>query len=131
MNSAHKHGFLRSFTHAWHGVATTYKTERSFRFQVWAAIAAVLLMFIFPLDDWKRAFVLLMIVIVLALELLNSIFERLLDSFRPRLHPVIAEMKDMMAAAVLVASAIAAAIGAILFWPYILDLVNLLARGFY
>src|SRR3990172_307064 len=127
MNSAHKHGFFQSFTHAWHGVATTYKTERSFRFQIWTAIAAVLLMLIFPLEDWKRAFVLLMVAIVLVLELLNSIFERLLDSFRPRLHPVIAQMKDMMAAAVLVASIIAAAIGAILFWPYILDLFTMLA----
>ena len=52
--------------------------------------------------------------LVLLLELVNSAFEALIDLLHPGLHPEIKAIKDMMAGAVLLASATALVVGAAL-----------------
>jgi diacylglycerol kinase len=58
---------------------------------------------------------------VLVLEIINSIFERIVDVYKPRLNPYVRDIKDMMAAAVLIASLGAAIIGLMIFIPYLMD----------
>ncbi|RMD51605.1 diacylglycerol kinase, partial [Candidatus Parcubacteria bacterium] len=41
------------------------------------------------------------------------------DGLKPRLHPLVKEIKDIMAGAVLITAIVAALIGLIIFWPYI------------
>ena len=60
---------------------------------------------------------------VLIMELINSVLERLVDSFRSRVHPVVRDIKDIMAAAVFLASLFAAVIGLIIFIPHLIHLV--------
>ncbi len=113
----------RSFGHATRGVKRVFQTEQSFRIQVIAGAIVVFLTFVLPLAVWELVLVLLLVALVLILELINSVFERLVDSFRPRLHPVVGEIKDIMAATVLIASIFAAIIGIIIFGPYLIALV--------
>lgn len=109
---------VKSFRYAINGLGHVFATELSFRLQLLAGTVVVLLMMIFPLALWQRVILLLLIVSVLVLEVINTIFERLVDAFKPRMHPVVAEIKDMMAGSVLLASIVSAIVGILIFWPY-------------
>jgi diacylglycerol kinase len=87
-----------------------------------AALAAVGLLLLLDVPAFEAIVVLLLIAMVLVLELINSIFERLVDTFKPRIHPVVGEIKDIMAATVLLASVTAAAIGLVIFLPKLMSL---------
>lgn len=114
---------VKSFSHALRGVKTLIKTEQSFRLQLLAGLAAIILLFVLPVNVFEITIVLLLIVLVLVLEMINSIFERLVDTFKPRIHPVVGEIKDIMAATVLAASLFAAAIGVVIFFPHFAGLL--------
>ena len=83
-----------------------------------AALFVVGLMIWFPLPLWQAVALLLLIVFVLSLELINSILERFVDVFKPRIHPMVEEIKDLMAGAVLIASLGALLVGLLIFVPY-------------
>ncbi|MBI4133398.1 diacylglycerol kinase [Candidatus Uhrbacteria bacterium] len=117
----HIHKLRDSFKYAWRGVRIVFRDEQNFRIQLALAILVLLVAILIDLPSWKIIVLLLVSAFVLILELVNSIFERLLDAFRPRVHQYIEEMKDIMAAAVLMASIGAVVIGLIIFWP---DLAN-------
>lgn len=109
----------KSFGYALSGLATVFQSEQSFRLQIIAAICVVILAITFHVTHLELIVLLLLIAAVLILELINSIFERVLDAFKPRLHPIVKEAKDMMAAAVLLMSLFALMIGALIFYPYV------------
>lgn len=111
--------FKKSFGHALNGLVAVFKTEQSFRLQTIAAICVVILAVVFQVRPVELIILLLLVSSVLTLELINSIFERVLDAFKPRLHPIVKEAKDMMAAAVLLMSLFAFVIGVYIFYPYI------------
>ncbi len=113
-----KQNIFHSISHALAGVKHVFKTEKSFRIQVVVGVLVIVFAVVFPLASWEQVVILLLVGLVLILELINSVFERLVDSFRPRLHPVVGEIKDIMAAAVLIASIFAAIIGLIIFIPH-------------
>lgn len=115
---------LRSFGHAWRGLILAFKTEQSFRLQIAAGLVVLVLVIIFPLRDWERVVLLLATAAVLVLELLNSTVERLVDLVKPRLHQYVKDIKDLMAAAVFVASFFALAIGTLVLWPYLNQLIG-------
>lgn len=118
MNARHPKLF-RSFYHAFHGLFVVAKTELSFRIQLFIGTLVIVLAFLLPLALWERIILILLVAAVLILEVINSIFERLVDTFKPRLNPMVGEIKDIMAAAVLLASIVAAVVGILLFWPYL------------
>ena len=109
----------KSFRYACRGLGHVFASELSFRLQVLAGVAVIVLMMIFPLALWQRVMLLVLIASVLVLEVINTIFERIVDAFKPRIHPVVGEIKDMMAAAVLLASLVSAIVGLLIFLPYV------------
>jgi diacylglycerol kinase len=50
---------------------------------------------------------------------MNTIFERLSDALKPRLHPMVKEIKDMMAGAVLITAITAVTVAGIIFSSYL------------
>ena len=115
--------FSRSFSHAIRGFKCVLK-EQNFRVQILFSIVVIFLIIFFGLKIWEAAALVMMIVLVLVLEIINSIFERIMDILEPRVHPYAKTVKDMMAAAVLIASIGAAFVGIVIFWPYFKDVVN-------
>ena len=109
---------IKSFKHAFKGLFHVLKTEQNFRIQLIAALAVIILSIYFRVKPWEAVALILVILMVLVLELLNSIFERLVDILKPRVHYYIRVIKDIMAATVLLASLAAIVIGLIIFWPY-------------
>ena len=91
----------RSAGFAWAGVRHSYRTQPNFRIETWAAAAAL------SLALWLRvppAPVALACALVLALELVNTALEAVVDLVSPQPHPLAKVAKDAAAAAVLLAS---------------------------
>lgn len=110
----------KSFAYAWRGISRVWATEQNFRLQVFIALLVITAMFALDVSRAEKALLLLAIAFVLVLELVNSIFERIVDLLKPRLHEHVEEVKDVMAGAVLIAAVGAAFIGVVIFLPYLL-----------
>ena len=110
---------FESFMHAFRGISTALEQEQSFRVQVIIAFFVSLAAFYFDLSRWEWIVISFLIGSVLTLELINSVFERLSDMVKPRLHPLVRELKDIMAAAVFLVSLLSLFVGGLIFWPYV------------
>lgn len=113
---------LKSFRCAWRGLKYVLKNEQNFQLEVLAAVFVISLMFILDILDWQKVALFLVISTVLVIELINTMLERVVDILKPRVHPYAQFIKDVMAAAVLVASIGAVVIGVIIFYPYIKEI---------
>jgi len=116
--------FLKSMRHAIGGIRVVFVSEQSFRIQLLASIAVLLLGAFVQVQAYQWIVLILLIGSVLVLELINSIFERIVDAFKPRIHPIVKDIKDIMAGAVLIASIVAAIVGIVIFYPYLQELVS-------
>jgi undecaprenol kinase len=96
------------------GILCCWKSERSFRTHICFAVAAALLLALLRPPAIWWAVVSVISALVLALEMVNSALERLIDHLHPDIHPEIRLVKDMAAGAVLLASAGAVIVGAAL-----------------
>lgn len=108
---------VHSFVHATRGLKTVFRSEQNFRVQIFAAAIAVVAGFLLKLRAAEMIVILLVSMSVLVLELLNSATERLVDVVEPRLHHAARDIKDVMAAAVLVSSIVSLVIAGIIFIP--------------
>ncbi|UOQ46351.1 diacylglycerol kinase family protein [Halobacillus salinarum] len=105
------------FIFAWRGIVEVYKTERNFRFHVAAAIGVVAAGFLFDVTRLEWAVLLTIIPLVMALEMINSSIERVMDYLSPERDPLVGMIKDISAGAVLVASIFAVLIAILIFLP--------------
>lgn len=116
--------FLESVRHALRGIDVTFRTERSFRIQIGAALLVGISLFIFPFARWEQILLVLATASVLVLELLNSAMERLVDVLKPRIHSYVRDIKDVMAAAVFLASFAAAILAVWLYSPHLVQMIR-------
>ena len=96
------------------GIRLVFRREKSFRTQAASAVAAALLVILLRPGPIWAALVALASALVLALELVNSALEYLIDHMHPALASEIGAAKDAAAAAVLVASFAALLVGALM-----------------
>jgi diacylglycerol kinase len=118
---------FRSFRYAFRGLKYALKNEQNFQLEILIGFFVVILMFIFDIRDWQKVALFLVIFFVLVMELINTIFERVVDILKPKVHPYAQLIKDIMAAAVLIGAIGAAVVGTIIFYPYV---KNLFLQGF-
>lgn len=116
--------FKRSLAHALSGIHYALREERNFQIELVIGIAAIVATFFFPLSPAERSIIFLLVGMVLSLELMNTAFERVLDMLKPRIHPYVKVVKDVVAGAVLVSSLIALLVGLCVFLPYVLVLTR-------
>ena len=110
--------FARSFKYALKGLRHCLR-ERNFRFHT--ALAAYMFGYLiiydwFTLTRGAWAALILAVAAVLFAEAMNTSLEALVDLVSPGRHPLAAKAKDVGAAAVLVCSIGAVAVGAALLW---------------
>ncbi len=120
----HFHKLKNSFHYAGRGLRLVWASEQNFRLQFLAALLVILIALALELPAWKFVALFLVSVFVLTLELMNSLLERMIDVFAPRLQPAAEEMKDIMAGIVLLAALGAIVIGLILFWPHLVGFLS-------
>ena len=103
------------------GIATVWVRERSFRTQLFiGGLAGTALVALQPGAVWI-AVITLVVAQVLALEMMNSALEYLIDHIHPELAAEIGRAKDAAAGAVLIASIAASIIAAALIWASLAD----------
>lgn len=86
------------------GIRSAFRSESSFRFQVFVATAVFLVLLILQPEPFWWAILSLTIGAVLTAELINTALESALDHLHPDLHESIGKAKDCAAGAVLIAS---------------------------
>jgi len=111
--------FGKSLAYAGRGLHEAWKQENSFRVDVLAFALLLIVIIGLEIKGIEAAVLILVAAMVIVLELANSIFERWLDIASPRVGAQVRDAKDIMAAAVLVSSLAALAVGAIIIIPHI------------
>jgi len=115
--------FILSFVYAFQGLFVLVKTERNFKFHLFAFICISLVGFYFQIDKSEWLAILIISAVILTAEALNSAIEKLCNHLHPEIHPSIKSVKDIAAGSVLISSMIAVVIAGIIFLPRIYDLL--------
>ncbi|MEI7896933.1 MAG: diacylglycerol kinase family protein [bacterium] len=110
---------VKSFGYAFKGFAFVVKTQQNFRFHLLVTLAVIVSGFIAKLSPAEWCLVILTIAMVLAIEILNTAVEKLVDFISPGFHEQAGMVKDISAAAVLLTAIGAVTIGCIIFLPKI------------
>jgi diacylglycerol kinase len=116
--------FIRSLGHAWHGVQHCYNTQLNFRIDLLVLSIVIIAGLIFKINTSEWLFIIVCSALVLALELVNTAIEYLCDIITKDINPAIKVIKDVSAAAVLVAAFLSAVTGIIIFLPKIIALLK-------
>jgi len=109
----------KSFRQAILGLKKVLATQQNFRIQVVAALIVVALALVLKINLNELALLIIIIALVLILELINTAFERIVDILKPRIHIYAENIKDILAGAVFLASALAIIVGLLIFLPYL------------
>lgn len=120
--------FSHSFKNALRGLVYALKNEKNFQNEVAIGILVVVGMIYFRVTRTEMIVLFIVIMEVLVFELLNTIVERMADILKPRVHPYIKLIKDLMAGTVLLSSILAIIIGLIIFIPYLTIRIDALVR---
>jgi undecaprenol kinase len=111
----------KRFACAWAGMRTAIKEEEHLRVHIALAVVAVAAAAVVRISKWEWLILLLTVGSVITLELINTAIERVVNLVTTDFHPLAKAAKDIAAAAVLFAAIVAAAIGIIIFLPYMID----------
>lgn len=101
------------------GIGAAFREEANFRIQFLIAILVVFFMMVLGLNAIEKSILLLMILVVLSLELINSQIEKFLDLIEPNHHPRVKIIKDFSAGAVLLSAIGSMVIGILIFLPHL------------
>jgi len=94
---------FRRFQYALQGLRASWRSEKSFRAHIMVFIFVLdLLLVTRPAPVWW-ALLLLASAVMIAVELINTAVEKLVDHLHPAQHEAVGAVKDILAAAVLVA----------------------------
>ncbi len=110
---------IKSFSYAFNGLKHVMVNEHNFRIHLMAAVVAIVTGVWFKISASEWIAITLAIVLVLVLEIINSAIEKLADLISPGKNDTIKIVKDITAAAVLLAAIASLVIAAIIFIPKI------------
>ena len=116
---------LQSFPHAFRGLKLFFKVEHNARVHLVLGVSALLISLWLGISRERFCVVILTIAMVWAAEALNTVLEVLVNMVSPHYSEAAKQAKDVGAAAVLIASLAAVAIGAILLLPPFLARIGL------
>lgn len=107
--------FLKSFVYAFNGIFSAIRTQRNLRFHIVAVIYVTAFSFFYNMSEIQYLILILIFLIVISLELVNTALESIVDLCSPEYNKLAKISKDCAASAVLVAAAGAVIAGIILF----------------
>ena len=113
-----------TFINAANGIGYAIKQEVNMRIHVVAAGTAIATGYMLHLSALEWGIVIGCIVLVISLELLNTAIEILCDCITTEFNPLIKIIKDIAAGAVLIAAIGSILMGAVIFLPKIIHLLN-------
>jgi diacylglycerol kinase (ATP) len=115
-------GRLKSFRHAFAGIAFMLRTQHNAWLHLAATIAVCALGAVLRISaqDWR--WLVVAVTLVWIGEAVNTAFEHLCDVVSPQFHASVKLSKDIAAGAVLLTALGAAILGAMIFLPYLQNL---------
>ena len=116
----------KTFGYAFEGILTGIRKERNMRIHTAAMILVVFFGTVLGLSATEWCICLVLFGLVMALELVNTAVEAVVDLVTEERKPLAKTAKDTAAGAVLIAAIMAAVIGCIIFLPKILEFVEAL-----
>ncbi|MBK7182865.1 MAG: diacylglycerol kinase family protein [Bacteroidetes bacterium] len=108
---------IKSFGYALQGLKSFFKTQHNAWIHVAATVVVIVAGFVFKVSLMEWIALSFAIALVFISELFNTAIEFLCDKISPELDPRIKLVKDISAAAVLIAAIVAVVVGAIVFVP--------------
>ena len=108
---------LKSFVYAWAGIKAVLRTEHNTWIHLGLTILSIVLGFVMLISRVEFLALIAVIAMVWVTELFNTCIEKIMDLVSIEKHPRVKIIKDMAAAAVLVAAIAAIVTGAIIFIP--------------
>lgn len=125
-NTKKNKDFLTSIEFAFTGIKTVFKEERNMRKHVLLGIIVIICGVLFRLSQIEWLWLLLAVFLVWLVEIINTVFENVVDMFTDfHFHPIGKKIKDMAAGVVLLTAVFAVIVGAIIFLPKIYHLLFL------
>ena len=113
-----------SLRHAIEGIGAGFKSCENMKIHGGISILVLIGGLFFAIHAWEWAAIVICIALVIALELINSAIEEIVNIVKPEIHPKAKFIKDVSAGAVLVASFGALAVSIIIFLPKVLILLG-------
>ncbi|MEP5766438.1 MAG: diacylglycerol kinase family protein [Halieaceae bacterium] len=110
---------LASFRHALRGLLTLLREQHNSRIHLLATVLVLALALVLEVSRLDWVVLLVAIALVWLAEALNTALEYVCDAVMPDAHPLIGKAKDVAAAGVLVCAVVAAALGLLVFLPYL------------
>lgn len=109
----------RSFDNAIRGVSFLLKSEQNARVHAVATILVGIAAYIFEVSRLEAAILFMAVILVFAIEIINTAIENIFDVCHPEDHHLIKGAKDAMAGAVLISAIIAVVVALLVFLPHI------------
>lgn len=113
--------FFKSFVYAYKGLKVAI-LERNFRLHIVSMSTAIMASWFLNISAIEWCIILICIGAVIALEIVNTAIEHLVNFISPEHHETAGKIKDLAAAAVLVFSIVAFIIAIIIFYPHVYSL---------
>ncbi len=110
---------FKSLNYAVCGVVFLLKSEQNARVHAVATILVGVLAYIFEVNRLEAAILFMAVILVFAIEIINTAIEKVFDVCYPGKHHVIKGVKDAMAGAVLISAIIAIVVALLVFLPHI------------
>ncbi|MBO9699223.1 MAG: diacylglycerol kinase family protein [Sporocytophaga sp.] len=110
---------LKSYNYAIKGLKHLLMLENNARIHLAATLFILALSAYFNIEETEWLWIILAITLVWIAELLNTAIEKIVDFISPEYHPTAGKIKDLAAAAVLIAAIFAIVVGVIIFKKYI------------
>lgn len=110
---------IKKFIRAVSGFSRLLSAELSLRIEVLAGLLVLAAAVFFRVTRFEFLFLAGAVFGIIILEGINTVLERVVDLLEPRYHEAVKEIKDALAAMVLLAVAAAVIVGAVIFWPYL------------
>ena len=109
--------FFKGFYFAFNGIKHSFKTQLNFKVHTFLAFLAVLLGYLLQITTDEWLWICAAISLVFIAELINTALETLVDLVSPEINPKAGLIKDISAAAVLIAAIFAFLVGCFIFLP--------------
>jgi diacylglycerol kinase (ATP) len=116
-----KYKLIASFGYAIRGIGFMLKTQRNAQIHITAIVIAICLGLILKISPAEWLFIVFVIALVVAAELINTAIENLTDLISPGYHEKAGRVKDLSAGAVLICAIAAAITGFMIFLPKLIN----------
>lgn len=115
--------FCLSFLYAFRGIKYAFQGQRNIKVQMCSGIAAVAAGLILKVQTIELIAIFLISGMIIALEMVNTAIEKMVDILSPEFNRSYGAIKDIMAGAVLVLAITSVIIGIIIFLPPLIKIL--------